>query len=461
MGGSICVSAAGEVAVASRDVMGHVSVYAQQTDCHSFSTTVREALAFSHALRATPTSAAAAHAAVAQLLRVLELDALAERLVDSLSHGELKVLTLGVELAAASAAVFFADEPTSNLDARSAAIVMRVLTRVSATGRTVICTVHQPSVEIMSHFTHLILLAPGGHTAFSGPMGSDFGVLVAYLSSLPNVPPLQVGEDCNVATWVLEALLCDPGAPPAADAEEGGRPCLDSVVPGGQASAADDEEQYRAGAHFAAWWGRSQLAAETAALAAAIARGGGGGNASSASQQASAQGTAVEASAQGTAAFADGSATAAGGAAGGSQVQREAEQRSPLRSNTSRSPATQLRVLVERGTRDHWRSASTVLAVFVTNALLGLLVGLLLINNDRFSFAGTVSTLGYGLAGASFAAIVFMQTGLTTQVCCCSWLVGGRCAFLRCLCSRGSIKSYQGGWARCSPATPVPSTHHQ
>lgn len=40
------------------------------------------------------------------------------------------------------------DEPTSGLDARAAAIVMRTVRNTVNTGRTVVCTIHQPSVDI-------------------------------------------------------------------------------------------------------------------------------------------------------------------------------------------------------------------------------------------------------------------------------------------------------------------------
>ena len=40
------------------------------------------------------------------------------------------------------------DEPTSGLDARAAAIVMRTVRNTVDTGRTVVCTIHQPSIDI-------------------------------------------------------------------------------------------------------------------------------------------------------------------------------------------------------------------------------------------------------------------------------------------------------------------------
>ena len=48
----------------------------------------------------------------------------------------------------ANPSVVFMDEPTSGLDARAAAIVMRVVRNTVNTGRTVVCTIHQPSLDI-------------------------------------------------------------------------------------------------------------------------------------------------------------------------------------------------------------------------------------------------------------------------------------------------------------------------
>ena len=58
-----------------------------------------------------------------------------------------KRLTIAVELVA-NPSIVFMDEPTSGLDARAAAIVMRTVRNTVDTGRTVVCTIHQPSIDI-------------------------------------------------------------------------------------------------------------------------------------------------------------------------------------------------------------------------------------------------------------------------------------------------------------------------
>lgn len=65
-----------------------------------------------------------------------------------LSIEQRKRLTIAVELVA-NPSVVFMDEPTSGLDARAAAIVMRAVRNTVNTGRTVVCTIHQPSIDII------------------------------------------------------------------------------------------------------------------------------------------------------------------------------------------------------------------------------------------------------------------------------------------------------------------------
>jgi len=80
---------------------------------------------------------------------------------NGLSTEQRKRLTIAVELVS-NPSIIFLDEPTSGLDARAAAIVMRAVKNVADTGRTVACTVHQPSIEIFEAFDQVIAI----HKAF-------------------------------------------------------------------------------------------------------------------------------------------------------------------------------------------------------------------------------------------------------------------------------------------------------
>lgn len=93
---------------------------------------------------------------VEEVMELVELTPLSGALiglpgVDGLSTEQRKRLTIAVELVA-NPSIVFMDEPTSGLDARSAAIVMRTVRNIVNTGRTIVCTIHQPSIDIFESF---------------------------------------------------------------------------------------------------------------------------------------------------------------------------------------------------------------------------------------------------------------------------------------------------------------------
>jgi len=93
---------------------------------------------------------------IEEVMELVELTSLREALVglpgvNGLSTEQRKRLTIAVELVA-NPSIIFMDEPTSGLDARAAAIVMRTVRNTVDTGRTVVCTIHQPSIDIFDAF---------------------------------------------------------------------------------------------------------------------------------------------------------------------------------------------------------------------------------------------------------------------------------------------------------------------
>lgn len=76
--------------------------------------------------------------------------------IDGLSTEQRKRLTIAIELVA-NPSIVFMDEPTSGLDARAAAIVMRTVRNIVNTGRTIVCTIHQPSIDIFESFDEVLL----------------------------------------------------------------------------------------------------------------------------------------------------------------------------------------------------------------------------------------------------------------------------------------------------------------
>ncbi|OQR85438.1 ATP-binding Cassette (ABC) Superfamily [Achlya hypogyna] len=178
--------------------------YCEQMDIHSEAATFREAFQFSAMLRQSDDVPAAEKMAFAEeCLELLDMKSLGDKIIRGASVEQMKRLTIGVELAAAPS-VLFLDEPTSGLDARSAKIIMKGIRKIASTGRTIVCTIHQPSTEVFEMFDSLLLLKRGGETVFFGDLGPHASHLIEYFKAIPNTPPLTPGA--NPATWMLEVI---------------------------------------------------------------------------------------------------------------------------------------------------------------------------------------------------------------------------------------------------------------
>lgn len=121
---------------------------------------------------------------VEEVMELVELDSLKDAIVGlpgvtGLSTEQRKRLTIAVELVA-NPSIIFMDEPTSGLDARAAAIVMRTVRNTVDTGRTVVCTIHQPSIDIFEAFDELLLMKRGGQVIYSGPLGRNSQKIIEY-----------------------------------------------------------------------------------------------------------------------------------------------------------------------------------------------------------------------------------------------------------------------------------------
>ncbi|CAD1480742.1 unnamed protein product, partial [Heterotrigona itama] len=83
-----------------------------------------------------------------------------------LSGGERKRLSFATELLT-DPKILFLDEPTTGQDSHSADCLIAQLKSFAAKGRTVLCTIHQPSSVIFGSFDRIILIAEG-RVAFAG-----------------------------------------------------------------------------------------------------------------------------------------------------------------------------------------------------------------------------------------------------------------------------------------------------
>ncbi|XP_047327019.1 pleiotropic drug resistance protein 1-like [Impatiens glandulifera] len=191
----------------NQETFARIAGYCEQTDIHSPHVTVYESLQFSAWLRLPPeVNDETKKMFVEEVMELVELSPLKEALVgmpgvNGLSTEQRKRLTIAVELVA-NPSIIFMDEPTSGLDARAAAIVMRTVRNTVDTGRTVVCTIHQPSMDIFDAFDELLLLKRGGEAIYFGPLGRHSFHLINYLEGISGVSKLKDGY--NPATWMLE-----------------------------------------------------------------------------------------------------------------------------------------------------------------------------------------------------------------------------------------------------------------
>ncbi|KAK9030821.1 hypothetical protein V6N11_032231 [Hibiscus sabdariffa] len=190
-----------------QETFARISGYCEQTDIHSPQVTIRESLIYSAFLRLPKEiSNEEKMTFVDEVMVLVELSSLKDAIVGlpgvtGLSTEQRKRLTIAVELVA-NPSIIFMDEPTSGLDARAAAIVMRTVRNTVDTGRTVVCTIHQPSIDIFEAFDELLLMKRGGQVIYAGPLGRNSQKIVEYFESIHGVP--RIKDKYNPATWMLE-----------------------------------------------------------------------------------------------------------------------------------------------------------------------------------------------------------------------------------------------------------------
>ncbi|CAM0942737.1 unnamed protein product [Alopecurus aequalis] len=191
----------------NQETFARISGYCEQTDIHSPNVTVYESILYSAWLRlSADVDDKIRKMFVEEVMTLVELDVLRNAMVglpgvNGLSTEQRKRLTIAVELVS-NPSIIFMDEPTSGLDARSAAIVMRTVRNTVNTGRTVVCTIHQPSIDIFESFDDLLLLKRGGKVIYAGALGRHSHKLVEYFEAIPGVAKIAKGY--NPATWMLE-----------------------------------------------------------------------------------------------------------------------------------------------------------------------------------------------------------------------------------------------------------------
>ncbi|MGD1241728.1 FHA domain-containing protein [Mycobacterium seoulense] len=129
--------------------------------------TVNQALGYAAELRLPPDTGKSDRASVvAQVLDELDLTKHADTRVDKLSGGQRKRASVALELLTGPSLLIL-DEPTSGLDPALDHQVMTMLRQLADAGRVVIVVTHM--LSYLDTCDQLLLVAPGGKTAYCGP----------------------------------------------------------------------------------------------------------------------------------------------------------------------------------------------------------------------------------------------------------------------------------------------------
>ena len=129
--------------------------------------TVAQALNFAAELRMpADTTDGDRRRVIAQILEELELTAHAASRIDKLSGGQRKRVSVALELLTGPSLLVL-DEPTTGLDPALDRAVMAMLRRLADAGRVIVVVTH--SLTFLEECDHVLLLAPGGKTAYYGP----------------------------------------------------------------------------------------------------------------------------------------------------------------------------------------------------------------------------------------------------------------------------------------------------
>lgn len=148
--------------------------YVMQHDAMINQLTVMETLRIACMLRVNMASEDVIREKTSDMLELLGLEKVQNKLVGGLSAGQRRLVSVASEIVHGPTIIYL-DEPTSGLDSAMALQFLNAVARLRTLGTTIICTIHQPTEEIFYKFSKLLIVGDG----FPRYVGTPEGALAA------------------------------------------------------------------------------------------------------------------------------------------------------------------------------------------------------------------------------------------------------------------------------------------
>lgn len=179
---------------------GKICAYVMQEDILMDCLTPRESLTFGAKLKLKTTDKLIERR-VERLIFQFGLEKCANSRVGSvaskgISGGERKRTSIAYEVIS-NPPIVIIDEPTTGMDSFTSLVIVKYLKQLAMSGKTIICTIHQPSSEVFKYIDRLMLLKDG-HLVYQGKAEHSLKYFDAIGCPMPSF--------CNPFDFFLEIL---------------------------------------------------------------------------------------------------------------------------------------------------------------------------------------------------------------------------------------------------------------